>query len=271
MNALYRIGGGLSLGLKSVKSGAVEGGGGGDYTASAVNLDGSTRLDCASLTSTDNQFCSYSFWVKSTTDFSEGGAVAIFIIDAENDAYCQNGVFPSGTADYDFRTHNSSSRIVGHSTPVLNDGDWHHVLATVDTNGANGTPERIAVLYVDDVSCIVLTSSTGTAFTLEFNGKPFTCFSDLFGGNFIGDIADLWIAPGQSLLTGTDIAEATRRKFISALGKPVDLGAAGATPTGTAPAVFFSGNAASFGTNKGTGGAFTTTGALTNASTSPSD
>jgi hypothetical protein len=54
-------------------------------------------------------------------------------------------------------------------------------------------------------------------------------------------------------------------------GKPVNLGTNGQTPTGTIPAMFFSGDASGFPTNQGTGGAFTLTGSLTNASTSPSD
>ena len=45
--------------------------------------------------------------------------------------------------------------------------------------------------------------------------------------------------------------------FISAGSKPVSLGSDGSTPTGTAPAVFLSGNATAFGTNKGTGGGLT--------------
>ncbi len=82
----------------------------------------------------------------------------------------------------------------------------------------------------------------------------------------LGDMADVWVAPGVSLLDGAGlIPEATRRLFISATGKPVD-------PSGfPASAMLFSGNAASFGTNQGTGGAFTTTGTLTNSSSSPSD
>jgi hypothetical protein len=79
-------------------------------------------------------------------------------------------------------------------------------------------------------------------------------------------MADLWIAPGISLLDGSgDIPLATRRKFIDALGKPVFLGANGELATGTAPAVFLSGDASTFATNLGTGGAFATTGTLTDA------
>lgn len=60
-----------------------------------------------------------------------------------------------------------------------------------------------------------------------------------------------------------------RAKFIDTNGRPVDLGAAGATPTGTAPILFLSGNAASFATNLGGGGGMTLTGALTNVNDPP--
>ena len=111
------------------------------------------------------------------------------------------------------------------------------------------------------------------------NGVPFYIGTDTFGqggdgsNNFVGmSMADLWIAPGVSLLDNNGyIPEATRRKFISANGKPVDLGSDCSAPTGTAPAVCFSGDATTFGTNKGTGGTFTLTGTLTDASTSPSN
>jgi len=71
---------------------------------------------------------------------------------------------------------------------------------------------------------------------------------------------------------GTCLTPSDIYKFRNpATGKPVDLGPNGSTPTGSAPSLFFSGNATSFATNQGTGGAFTLTSALTNATTSPSD
>lgn len=55
--------------------------------------------------------------------------------------------------------------------------------------------------------------------------------------------------------------EANRRKFIDALGKPVDLGADGSTPTGSQPEIFApDGN---IGTNLGSGGNATVTGTPT--------
>lgn len=69
--------------------------------------------------------------------------------------------------------------------------------------------------------------------------------------------------------------EANRRKFISASGKPVDLGSVGSIPLGVTPLIYqhlADGESASnFAINRGTGGNFTVTGSLDTASSSPSD
>ena len=89
---------------------------------------------------------------------------------------------------------------------------------------------------------------------------------------FDGCLAELYFAPGQYL----DFSiVANRRKFISASGKPIQLGRRGELPTGTAPLVYQhldKGEAvANFATNRGPGGDFTITGTPDTGSTSPSD
>jgi hypothetical protein len=78
------------------------------------------------------------------------------------------------------------------------------------------------------------------------------------GGNiFTGSLGDIWFMPGLYI----DLSiEANRRRFISAAGEPVYLGANGEGPTGAVPLVYLSGALASWHTNKGTGGGFTLTG-----------
>lgn len=56
--------------------------------------------------------------------------------------------------------------------------------------------------------------------------------------------------------------EANRLKFRDAFGNPVDLGADGSTPTGTAPAIYMRFDPAAQGTNSGTGGAFIKSGTI---------
>lgn len=150
-------------------------------------------------------------------------------------------------------------------TATLSNNAWHHVLMSWNTNFAAGN--RILQIYVDDAAITPgAEEGDGDAFDVSYPTETFW---------FLGpqdtvacDISEYYFAPGQFLDLTT---QSNRRKFISAGGKPVDLGADGSTPTGTAPAMFFSGDATAFATNRGTGGAFTLTGSLTNASTSPSD
>jgi len=51
--------------------------------------------------------------------------------------------------------------------------------------------------------------------------------------------------------------------------RPADLGSNGSTPTGTQPLIYFNGDAASAGTNAGSGGNFTINGSPTDAETNP--
>ena len=145
---------------------------------------------------------------------------------------------------------------------------WHNMLMSIDTN--HGIGAKVAKVYIDDVDVTQISQDTDGIFTIGMNGFKFTFGDEGLGDGATMDVADPWIAM-QTLLTAGDISEATRRKFISPTGKPVYLGADGSAPTGTAPDVFFSGDATGFVTNKGTGGAASLVGALTNASTSPSD
>lgn len=144
---------------------------------------------------------------------------------------------------------------------------WRHVLASWDVSTAGARS-----IYVNDVSDLtVLTFANATlAYTeslIELGAKDGTGAS-----RFNGCMAEFYFAPGQYL----DFSDANnRRLFISATGKPVDLGADGSTPTGTAPAIYEhlndGENPANFALNYGTGGNFGTTGSLDTASTSPSD
>jgi hypothetical protein len=89
---------------------------------------------------------------------------------------------------------------------------------------------------------------------------------------FNGDLAEFYFNIAASL----DITqESNRTLFRTASGKPVNLGTTGELPTGSAPINYFhldkGESAANFATNRGTGGNFTITGALTTSATSPSD
>lgn len=141
------------------------------------------------------------------------------------------------------------------------DGGWHHLLWSWNTDFTAGN--RVVQFYLDDVAQVVDTSDEdGGAFDVFYPDPGWTFSSS-------DDIAysDVLFFPGGAFVDLT--VEANRRKFIDVSGKPVDP--AEAVAAFGNPAIMFSGNATEFVTNQGTGGAFVVTGAITDASTSPSD
>jgi hypothetical protein len=146
---------------------------------------------------------------------------------------------------------------------------WHHWRISVDTT----QNPMVKQFYLNDIPVIFATSFQ--------DGAPSLPALDLFENIFympdwlvtgrtnppIQDMADVWLGAGQSL----DLSiVANRRKFITFDRKPVDLGRQGKTPTGMRPTIFFSGDVDQFPDNRGTGGAFTLVGSLSDATSSPS-
>lgn len=143
---------------------------------------------------------------------------------------------------------------------------WYHILSSWDLSTSTTqfyltdiATKRNIVGSVNDYIDYTVSNLAVGAYT---NG----------GNKMSGCLAEFYFAPGQYLdLSATD----NRRKFISATGKPVYLGADGSLPTGVAPLMYLhldDGEAvANFATNRGTGGNFTITGTLDTATTSPSD
>lgn len=249
--------------LKPAIDAALSGGGGGaGYVAKAVHFDGTALLVNDALSAIDNEFFAISFWFRLS---SIEGSPELFVTD------------PLGNYTSSFDLDSAASRMNIHLKAEIGGGTlsglvevasyfggWHHFLGAADTNHELGS--KIYRIYIDDVSMTPFINDEFSAFLLTFNNRAFYVGGDSYeGDSFIGDIADLWIAPGVSILTDGDIVQANRRKFISADRRPVN-------PSGfPSSAVLFSGDAATFATNRGTGGPFTLTGTLTDATNSPSD
>lgn len=231
----------------------------GSYAANAVTFDGTAdylELNGGPTTFVSSKQLTASFWFR-----RNGGNGA-------------NQVFVRGSGN-DFRIRFETSNLISITgdnaggTTVLSlltaaaitDTNWHHALVSVDLATA------AAHLYIDDASAL----AGGPTLTNDFVDYPGTLTIGAVAGPsdpFNGDMADVWVDTG----TYIDFSvAANRREFISAAGKPVDLGADGSAPTGSAPDIFFSGATAGWHTNKGTGTGFTEFGALTDAATSPSD
>jgi hypothetical protein len=141
---------------------------------------------------------------------------------------------------------------------------WVHVLASFDmANAANRH------LYLNDVSDL----ATVTTYTDDTLGFATNCLDWSLGAAGNGtttcaaDYADLWFKDGLYIDFSIDT---NRRRFIGPDRRPVYLGPSGEYPTGSSPALFFSGHASQWATNKGTGGTFTLSGALTDSTRSPS-
>jgi hypothetical protein len=225
------------------------------YEAQGVTFDGTNDfIDHGTLTGiADSKLFSGALWVRFNVATgpdiigrSEGNNW-IVIYDAD-ETIAIRGENAAGT------------KILDIATSAILDTDWHHVMWSVDLAD---TGKRH--LYVDDASD--LTVNTYTDDTIDFTQAGHMIGRNAVGGNLLnGDLGDPWLAPDQYI----DLSiEANRRKFIGPNGGAVDLGSDGSTPTGTAPIMFFSGATVDWHTNKGTGGGFTETGALTDAATNP--
>lgn len=226
------------------------------YTANPVNFDGSADYLTrgADLTGVaDGKEGLVSAWLRVTGSDGVNLAIAandnlggnFYIVRASSNKLQVAAQDVGGTLDL---TINSSTSVIASS-------GWVHFLAS--WNLATGS----AWIYLSDVSDLA-GGSTLNNDTLDYTGSGnFGVGAEPDGGfKFAGDMADLYI----NFATYMDLSvEANRRKFISAAGKPVDLGSDGSTPTGSAPAVFCSGATADWHTNKGGGGGFTENGALT--------
>ena len=147
------------------------------------------------------------------------------------------------------------------TTTGLDDGAWHHIICSCDLASGLGK------IYVDDADNTGTPTLTNTDMDLTHPNNDVGALSSGATNKLEGDLADLWFDTSYIDLS----VEANRRDFIDTSSKPVDLGSDGSTPTGGQPIVFLSGDTDDWHTNKGSGGGFTENGALTTASTSPSD
>lgn len=239
------------------------------YHADAVHFDGAnSSLRIAALAAVDSGVGALSFWLRQAT---AQDSVPLYAIDPDVNYVTLAQFDATATLEFDFSDEEGDNNVgLFGDNNCISANAWHHVLCAWKVDLGAGL--KILKMYVDDVDVSNKIDDTGDAFDVVLNGLPFYLGSDGGGGDPVMDLADFWFAPNQSLLTGSAITEATRRKFISAGLKPVDLGGNGEIPTGVSPVVFHSGDADHFAANRGTGGASSLVGnPFTNASTSPSD
>lgn len=234
---------------------------GGLYRPNGVNFDGSTHLTRgADLTGAANTKVGLlSFWLNPASD----GVGTTLVSDFPDATSLGLVVSRLSTNLLQIRAENSGVilRLKSTST-VLTAAGWRHVMAS--WNLATGAGK----LYIDDVDDTDL--QTASDVIIDYTRTNHSIGGSPSGAQKLnGDFADVYFDHGTYL----DLTiEANRRKFIDPNGKAVDLGKDGSFVTGSSPIMFFAGPTASWHTNKGSGGGFSvTSGALTDAATSPSD
>ena len=237
--------------------------GGGPYIAKAVHFDGTAILTCNSLVATDTNILSVAGWFKDID--TSGGPAAVYVSDPDDTYDAWSAVRDAGGAgEQEINAIELGDLSV--TNPATNmAGSWHCVVASAESNHDAPQPSAIFIDGVDQSAGI--TTGAGN-YTFIMNALKFVFGGDPTASNTIGDFAD-WRIDTRTWLTDGTIASETLALFRDGTGKPVDP--AVATAMLGIPMIMFSGDASTFGGNQGTGGAFTLTGSLTNASTSPSD
>lgn len=248
----------------------------GPYTTGGVTFDGAaTALSNAALTCADSFAFSASFWVNWTADNINGNP--LMVVDPLN--LYLSAIYANDSAGSlqatEFNMWNTADILINCKGNDPDDlAEWYHYLFSCNCNFPAG--EKQVKILRNGVDVTTLISDANDAATITMNGLPLWIGSDNFGF-FNGSLADVWIAPGQSLLDMSgNITSPTLAKFYdSVTGKPVNLGTDGSAPTGTAPAVFLrrapSAAASTFADNLGPGGNFSIAGTLIDAPSSPSD
>lgn len=229
------------------------------YAATASDYDGTNdyALRGADLTGLgDSKLGLLSFWVR-----INGADGTAFVIFANHTAESQGFTVQRNASNH----FSIQGRDVGNTLLMriradngYTQGIWYHVIAS--WNLANAAQRHV---YVNDTADMTVDSFIDDNLELTkgnwgiggFTGgasKLNGCLSEFYFHNAYLDLS----------------VEANRRKFISAAGKPVDLGADGSTPLSAQPIMYS--RTGDFSTNLGSGGNFTNQSTLTACASSPS-
>lgn len=228
------------------------------YTTDAVVFDGTNDYMSrgANLTGVANgNKGTASFWIK----FNGGDGIQQYI-------YGANFIIIKSALNIIQFVYGSTILNLKTSSSITTSSGWVHVLSSWD-NSIDAYH-----LYINNSSDSNSPSGTGASIIYSATNH-FIGISSGLGNKLNASLADFYFNMSEYI----DLSNSSNRaKFINqSTLKPVNLGATGSIPTGTAPIIFQrcdDGAAAStFATNLGTGGNFSITGSLTTSPTSPSD
>ena len=222
------------------------------YRTPASNYDGTNdnALRGGDLTgAADGSAFTFSCWFEPNATGTE-----MQIIDATNTVFFMRH---DTSNRLDFFVKNTIGTIVGRriTTDTYTSG-FHHVV--VSSSGSN------LLMYVDGAVPAFDSSTTPSGETFDLTATEWGiggrtsalnrwngCLSEIYYNDEFVDVSD----------------PANLRKFIAPNGQPARMGDSGTYPTGTAPLIYAPDGDPS--DNKGTGGNFTITGALTTCANKP--
>lgn len=231
---------------------------GGAFTYTSAVFDGANDYltktgDLTGISDGDKGLLS--FWIKAQSNFDLYNIIYanpsyLFIRRNAGDDISISCLNPSAATVLDITSS------AGGGGFIYNDGNWHHVLAAWDLSQS-----AKSWIYIDGVDRTTRTTHTvgGTinyAASLDWGigARP-----DDGSGKMNALVAELYFTTEY-----LDISvSGNRDKFRnSGTSKPVDLGANGATPTGTQPLLYFRSTVPNWDVNVGSGGTFTEVGTL---------
>lgn len=222
-----------------------------EFSYTSVVFDGTTGYLSrgADLTGViDSGQFTLSVWLKNT-DYS----AQHFILANTLFGFPGLDFYWDGTGVTRLRAWDSGSSSLGDvGLPAVTTTAWVHWLISVDCGGTTR-------IYTNDVQ--YYSGADYSAGSIDLTQGDFFIGATGIGGSFFnGLMSEFWFVTG----TAIDISNSTnRRKFISALLKPVNLGADGSTPTGSAPAIYLHNATPNFQNNLGGGGGLTLNGTIT--------
>jgi hypothetical protein len=224
------------------------------YTCDAVLFDGTNDYGTkADPVIADGTLFSFAFWIRRQA------------VGAPPRVWANTGGYQdsnwTASDQFQIQAHDSGGTrhwLTNTSTAITADSTWHHIMGSF-----NGTTDHLYLDGVSDKSTTTLTSAT-----LDMTRGSWAIGASVGGASKANmDLADFWFTNEFIDFSSS----ANRELFRSSAGKPVDLGAGGITPTGTAAKIFLhiddGATANTFLTDDG----YTVTGALTTSSSSPSD
>lgn len=241
------------------------------YRADAVRFGGTQWLiRGANPFALANKPILMSIWIANAAA-DEGGGDMLF--GSANQWFQSAGYvsFPDFFPQFNYYSEDYSNKLYGTIPSLVTGPTWQHLLVKMKTTNATlATAGQMVFngVYQTQVGDEPFDVDGALPFNtvLDTDTDLFFGASDVFGASpLTADIAQAYLAYGDA--ADIDLSDPLNIAKFIVDGKPVDLLTSGAPE----PLVLFDGDASTFGNNQGTGGSFTLTGTLTNASTSPSD